>query len=110
MKDIYLQSTDKDALLADLATVYPKFFYKDERNEDALAQAGDGFAIDYIGTMAKPGTGRWDEEGNELAPVEFYPGVYCNIRLFNGLEGLFYGFTSEKTCIQSPSTPCRVFA
>jgi 5-(carboxyamino)imidazole ribonucleotide synthase len=51
VKDIYLQSTDKDALLADLATVSSKFFYKDENNEDQLAQAGDGFAIDYIGVM-----------------------------------------------------------
>lgn len=110
MKDIFLQSVSKEALLADLMALSPKFFYKDERNEEKLAQAGDGFALDYIGTLAKPGTGRWDEEGNEIVPVEFYEGVHCNVRVFGEMSNIFDSFSSDDTKQLSPSTPCRVFA
>lgn len=110
MKGIFLQSVSKEALLADLMALSPKFFYKNEDNEDMLAQSGDGFALDYIGTLAKPGTGRWDEEGKELAPVEFYDGVHCNVRVFGEMEDIFDGFSTDDTKQLSPATPCRVFA
>ena len=110
MKDIFLQSVSKEALLADLMALSPKFFYKDQDNEDTLAQSGDGFALDYIGTLAKPGTGRWDEDGNELAPVEFYEGIHCNVRVFGETEDIFDGFSTDDTKQLSPATPCRVFA
>ena len=106
MKDIYLNSTSKEALVADLANVNAAFV-----NDDGeLVQASHSFAIDYIGVLARPGTGKWDEEGNELEPVEFYPGVHCNVRLLGDLENAFDGVTSAETTVLDPKTPCRVFA
>lgn len=114
MKDIFLQSTSKEQMISDLETLHPDFIYEEVKEDGTsvknFRQAHVNFAIDYIGVLAKPGTGEWDSEGIMISPVEFYQGVHCNIRLYPKIENIFDGFTSSNTQLLNPETPCRVFA
>lgn len=109
MKDIFIQSTDKKTLIADIEALCADFIHTDEEGNKDFRQASHTFAIDYIGTLAKPGTGKWDSEGNEIEPMEFYPGVHCNMRVWGEHENVFDNFTAQYTVLMNPSTPARVF-
>ena len=114
MRDIFLQSTTQEQLINDLYSFHPDFIIEEVSVDGTviktIKQADKEFAIDYIGVLAKPGTGSWDADGKEISPVEFYPGVHCNLRLSGGLTNLFDSFVSADTKLLTPKTPCRVFA
>lgn len=113
MKDIFLQSTDKATMLADLEALCPAFIHEEKDSEGNITknfkQASHAFAIDYIGILAKPGTGKYTMEGVELEPVEYYDGVHCNLRVWGEHENVFDSFIAANTVVLNPSTPARVF-
>ena len=105
MQDIFLKSSSKETLIEDLKVLNKAFVSE----EGELIQASHNFALDYIGVLAIPGTGKWEDE-KEIEPVQFYDGIHCNLRVFNEFETIFSNFTSENTQVLKPTTPCRMFA
>jgi hypothetical protein len=118
--DKYLVGNSKEDLIESLRPI--EGFIVD----DDFAQAGKGFAIDFVGQLvATPGT--YDSDGNEITAPVLTDEVHLNVRLidtkkkgfpveYDNRAGELEDELNELTLVdgveilEAPLTPARVFA